>query len=107
MFKELGGIMQIPHAAGGQICPLHKQDTSEVCHKCPWFTRIMGKNPQSEEMVDNWHCAIALIPLLLVDNTQVNRGTVAAVETMRNDIVQGAMDAIAIGMGTPRLIGRH
>jgi hypothetical protein len=99
--------MQVPHAEAGQICPLHKEDVSEVCHKCPWWTRIMGKHPQSEEMVDNWHCAIALLPLLLVDNTQVNRGTVAAVETMRNDIVQGAMDAISIAAGAPRLIGRH
>ena len=37
--------MQIPHAEAGQICPLHKQDVSEVCHKCPWFTRVIGKHP--------------------------------------------------------------
>ena len=102
--------MQIPHAEAGQVCPLHKQDVSEVCHKCPWFTRIMGKHPQSEEMVDNWHCAISVLPLLLVDNTQVNRGTHAAVESMRNDVVASATEMVSTAIQlshTQRLIGRH
>ena len=101
--------MQIPHAEAGQICPLHKQDVSEVCHKCPWFTRVIGKHPQSEEMVDNWHCAIATLPMLLVENAQVERQTGAAVESMRNDIVASATEAIsvAIQMGNTRLLGRH
>jgi hypothetical protein len=102
--------MQIPHAEAGQMCPLHKLDVSEVCHKCPWFTRIMGKHPQSEEMVDNWHCAIALLPLLLVDNTQVNRGAVAAMETMRNDVVASATEMVSATLHVGRmqkLIGRH
>ena len=102
--------MQIPQAQAGQVCPLHRRDVAEVCHKCPWWTRIMGKHPQSEEMIDNWHCAIAILPVLLADNTQVNRGTVAAVESMRNDVVASATEAIsiAIQMGKARpLIGRH
>jgi hypothetical protein len=76
--------MQIPHAEAGQICPLHKQDVSEVCHTCPWFTRVIGKHPQKDEMVDNWHCAIAVLPTLLVENAMVGRQTGAAVETLRN-----------------------
>lgn len=80
--------MQIPHAEPGFICPLHKKDMSEVCHKCPWWTRLIGKNPQSEEMIDNWQCAIAMLPLLLVENAQVSRGTTAAMETFRNGVVE-------------------
>ena len=70
----------------------------------------MGKHPQSEEMVDNWHCAIAVLPLLLVDNTQVNRGTVAAMETIRNDVVASATEMISATLHVERmqkLIGRH
>jgi hypothetical protein len=102
--------MQRPHAEPGDICPLHKVDVSEVCHKCPLFTRIMGKHPQTEEMVDNWHCAIALLPVLLVDNTQVNRGAVAAMETMRNDVVASATEMVSATLHVERmqkLIGRH
>jgi hypothetical protein len=80
--------MQIPHAEKGLLCPLHKKDMSSVCHKCPWWTRVIGKNPQSEEMIDNWQCAIALLPMLLVENAQISRGTTAAMETFRNGVVE-------------------
>lgn len=86
--------LNVPHAKGGQICPLHKRDTSKVCHRCPWWTRIMGKNPQSEEIIDNWHCAIALLPILLVENAQQTRQAGAAIETFRNGMVEGVMEAI-------------
>jgi hypothetical protein len=61
-------------------------------------------------MIDNWHCAIAILPLLLVENAQVGRQTGAAVETMRNDVVASATEVIgvAIQMSNARpLIGRH
>ena len=86
--------MQIPHALEGQQCPLHRMDVSKVCHKCPWWTRIVGKHPQSEEMVDNWHCAIAVLPMLLVENAQMARQNGAAMETFRNGMIGGVMQAI-------------
>jgi hypothetical protein len=87
-------MVKIPHADEGAICPLHKVDTSTVCHKCPWWTLVRGKNPQSEEMIDDWRCAIALLPMLLVENSQVQRQTGAAVETFRNGMVKGVIDAV-------------
>ena len=63
-------MVKVPHADEGPICPLHKVDMSEVCHKCPWWTRVIGKNPQSEEMIDDWRCAVALLPMLLIENAQ-------------------------------------
>jgi hypothetical protein len=95
--------MQIPHAAAGQICPLHQKDTSRVCHKCPWWTRILGKNPQNEEVIDNWHCAIALLPILLVENAQQSRATGAAVETLRNGVVDSVMGALHSAVTTRQL----
>jgi hypothetical protein len=82
--------MKIPHADEGMICPLHKVDTSTVCHKCPWWTRVIGKNPQSEEMIDDWRCAVALLPMLLVENAQMSRQTGAAMESFRNTVVEAA-----------------
>jgi hypothetical protein len=83
-------MAQTPHADEGLICPLHKVDVSTVCHKCPWWTRVIGKNPQSEEMIDDWRCAITLLPMLLIENAQMSRQTGAAVESFRNDVVQVA-----------------
>ena len=80
--------MQIPHADPGAVCPLHKVDCSEVCHKCPWWIRIMGKNPQTEEQMDHWSCAVSMLPILMVDNTAVNRGNTVAMESFRNGVVE-------------------
>jgi hypothetical protein len=85
---------QIPHAAPGKICPLHRKDMSKVCHTCPWWCRIIGKNPQTEEMLDDWNCAIGLLPMLLVENAQVSRGTTVAMETFRNGVVQAVGVAV-------------
>ena len=85
--------MKIPHADEGLICPLHKVDMSTVCHKCTWWTLVGGKNPQSEEIIDDWRCAVALLPVLLVENAQMTRGTQAATESLRNELVTGMEQA--------------
>ena len=87
--------MQIPHADKGLICPLHRLDVSKVCHKCPWWTKIMGKNPQTEEMLDRWQCAIAVLPMLLVENAQRQHQTGAAIESFRNNLVSGVIESVA------------
>ena len=97
-------MVKIPHADEGAICPLHKVDTSTVCHKCPWWTRVIGKNPQSEEMIDDWRCAVALLPMLLIENAQQSRQAGAAVESLRNELVKGVAEAVSIASNGGRLI---
>jgi len=88
--------MKIPHADEGGICPLHKKDMSLVCHKCPWWTLVRGKNPQSEEMIDDWRCAIAILPMLLVEGAQMTRQAGAAIEGLRNGVVKATEAASEI-----------
>ena len=89
-------MAKIPHADEGVVCPLHKTDMSEVCHKCPWWTLVRGKNPQSDEMIEDWRCAVALLPLLLIENAQMQRQTGAAVESFRNGMVAGVVEAVGV-----------
>lgn len=101
-------MAQIPHADEGAICPLHKVDMSTVCHKCPWWTRVHGKDPQSQEIIDDWRCAIALLPILLIENAQMQRQTGAAVESFRNEMVTGVVEAVASAAESAgRLIDAH
>ena len=95
--------MKTPHADEGLVCPLHKVDMSTVCHKCPWWTRVIGKNPQSEEMIDDWRCAVALLPMLLVENAQMSRQTGAAVESFRNEMVKANQMVLGHGSDVLRL----
>ena len=58
-------------------------------HRCAWYTKIVGKNPQSEEHIDEWKCAIAWLPMLQVEMSQTNRGQTHALESFRNETVKG------------------
>lgn len=54
---------------------------------CRFWVNVMGSNPQTGETVNNGDCAIAWMPVLLIENSKVNRETGAAVESMRNESV--------------------
>ena len=69
----------------GNYCPLIKKDCIE--NKCQWYYQIRGTNPNTGEPVDEWQCAINLLPLLLIENSKQQRSTSAAVESFRNESV--------------------
>lgn len=85
-------MAQIPRADEGMICPLHKQDMALVCHKCPLWVYVRGKHPQSEEIIDKWGCSLAWMPILLIENSQMQRQTGAAVESARNEAASSTRD---------------
>ena len=68
-------------------CPL---DNFNPCRKleCAWFTQVRGVNPNTGEELDDWACAVAWTPILLIENSQQQRGTGAAVESFRNEMVK-------------------
>jgi len=68
-------------------CPL---DGFKPCRQldCAWFTQLRGNNPNTGELVDEWGCAIAWLPILTIENSQQQRQTGAAIESFRNETVQ-------------------
>lgn len=56
--------------------------------ECAWFTKLRGVNPNSGEDVDEWGCAIAWMPILMIENSQQQRQTGAAVESFRNEMTR-------------------
>lgn len=80
--------MQKPIAAKGEICPFHRKDVSKVCHTCPMYVHIRGTNPNTGEEVDNWRCSFSWLPVLMIENSQQQRQTGAAVESFRNEMVK-------------------
>jgi hypothetical protein len=55
---------------------------------CAWFTQVRGHNPNTGQEVDEWACAVAWLPMLLIENSQQQRQTGAAVESFRNEMVR-------------------
>lgn len=69
----------------GNFCPLIQKDCIGV--QCSWMTQIRGHNPNTGAEVDEWGCAIAWMPMLMIENSQQQRQTGAAVESFRNEMV--------------------
>ena len=70
----------------GNYCPLLKKDCIGL--QCAWFTQVRGHNPNTGKEVDEWSCAIAWLPILLIENSQQQRSTGADVESFRNAMVK-------------------
>ena len=68
-------------------CPL---DGFNPCRQleCAWFLKISGKDPQSNKEIDEWGCSMAWLPVLMIENSQQQRQTGAAVESFRNEMVK-------------------
>ena len=80
--------VQKPHGPEDQVCPLHRASMDTVCHKCPLWIHVRGKHPQSEQELDMWDCSFAWTPYLMIENSQMQRQTGAAVESFRNEMMK-------------------
>lgn len=72
---------------GGEPCVEDGAIRNGELVKCRFWVTVMGSNPQTGETVNNGDCAMAWMPVLLIENSKVNRETGAAVESMRNESV--------------------
>jgi hypothetical protein len=72
---------------GGEECVEDGGIRNGELVKCRFWIHVQGKNPQTGETVSNGDCAMAWMPVLLIENSKVNRETGAAVESMRNESV--------------------
>ena len=71
---------------GGQECVEDGAIRNGELVKCRFWINVMGKHPQTGETISNGDCAMAWVPVLLIENSKVNRETGAAVESFRNEM---------------------
>ena len=77
------------------LCPILKQECIEdgailngELVACKFWMKVLGTNPQTGETVNEGNCTINWVPMLLIENSKVNRETGAAVESFRNETVK-------------------
>ena len=68
-------------------CPLNSFDPCKQ-FDCAWFVKLAGTDPNTGKEVDEFGCAVAWMPMLLIENAQQSRSTGAAVESFRNEKVK-------------------
>jgi hypothetical protein len=99
--KELEIVFTCPL---GSVCEEIKDNK---IHRCMWYTKVVGVNPNTGEEVNDWQCAITWMPTLQVETSQTQRGVSSALESFRNETVKGQKEfnqlmssgqAIALGL---------
>ena len=78
----------------GKFCPLIGEDCLGL--KCSWFTQIRGTHPQTGQEIDEGGCAVTWIPTLLIENSQQQRQSGAAVESFRNETLSRISQTISM-----------
>ena len=68
-------------------CPLNGFSPCKQL-ECAWFLQIQGTNPNTGQEINDWGCAMSWVPILLIENSQQQRQTGAAVESFRNEMVK-------------------
>ena len=86
----------------GKFCPLIGEDCLGL--KCSWFTQIRGNYPQTGESVDEWGCAVTWMPLLLIENSQKQRETGAAVESFRNESTKNTQEVTKVMLQAQEIV---
>ena len=73
---------------GGEECVEDGAIRNGELVKCRFWVVVQGKHPQTGETVNNGDCAMAWTPVLMIENSKINRETGAAVESFRNEMVK-------------------
>jgi hypothetical protein len=72
--------------------------------KCRWWQHVAGKDPQSEKVVDQADCAVAWLPTIGIENSQMSRQTAASVDKVANQVSEVKLGLTALS-GAVRVAG--
>jgi hypothetical protein len=76
-------------------CPLGsacEEVKDNKIHRCAWYTKLVGLDPNTGKEVDDWACAMSWMPMLQVEMSSTNRGQTVAIESFRNETVKGQQE---------------
>ena len=75
-------------------CPI---DNFKPCRKfdCAWFIQIRGRHPQTGEEIDEYGCAMAMMPMLMIENSRQTSQAGSAIESFRNEMVKQNMTTLS------------
>lgn len=79
---------------GRKFCPLIKKAC--VGSECMFVTTLRGQDPTSGQDIDEEACAIAVLPMLLIESTKAQHQTGAAVESFRNEAVCNHQELVEV-----------
>lgn len=83
--------------ADSKKCPLVGKKCIE--HQCSFYVHLVGLNPQTGQPTDEWNCAVAWLPMLLIENANEVRKSASSTDKVANE-VRGLRDVpVQINLG--------
>jgi len=80
----------------GAKCEEVKMDNGkQYIARCPWYVMVRGTDNNTGKEIDDWGCAIAWMPTLMINTANESRKGVAATESFRNEMVAAQQPRIA------------
>jgi hypothetical protein len=55
-------------------------------HRCRWYVKIEGADPNTAKPTEEWSCAIAWMPLLQIESSMHTRQGNVGIESLRNEV---------------------
>ena len=71
---------------------------------CPKFIKISGVNPNDGQPVDKFGCIDSFLHMLLIENSQMQHQTGAAVESFRNEMVKANENSLRMLAASSQLL---
>lgn len=78
-------------------CPLNDFNPCKQ-FDCAWFIQIRGKDAQTGEEKDEYGCAVAYLPFMMIENSMQTRQAGASIESFRNEMVKSNNETLKILM---------
>jgi hypothetical protein len=72
---------------GAKCEEVKTENGKQVLYRCPWYIQVRGNDVNTGAEIDNWACAIAWMPTLMINTANESRKGVAATESFRNEMV--------------------
>lgn len=75
----------VPHGPKELSCPFWRRSMARVCHTCPMWMHIKGKNKNTGQEIDRWACSIAQFPMLTIEVANEVRNSIDATNELRKE----------------------
>lgn len=72
---------------GAKCEEVKTEDNKPVLYRCPWYIQVKGYDSNTGKEIENWGCAIAWMPTLMINTANEVRQGAAATESFRNEVV--------------------
>ncbi|SCY25941.1 hypothetical protein SAMN05216420_10422 [Nitrosospira sp. Nl5] len=89
---------------GAKCEEIKTEDEKPVIYRCPWYVQVRGVDVNTGQQIDNWGCAIAWMPTLMINTANESRKGAAATESFRNAMVKQETQAQQVRLAARRLL---